>query len=92
MPPYVSSGGSGPTAIIIDAGFLPHALELILDSAEASHHVLVVLGEPDEKTAKRCADAIRLVRWRDIEAEGQGEQLGPQNPASTSSHLPLQAS
>ncbi|KZV71784.1 acetyl-CoA synthetase-like protein [Peniophora sp. CONT] len=69
-----------PTAIIIDAGFLPHALELILDSAEASHHVLVVLGEPDERTVKRCADSIRLVRWSDIEDEGQGESLGPSSP------------
>lgn len=68
---------------------MPHALELILDSAEASHHVLVVLGEPDKKTAARCADVIRLVRWDAIEAEGQGEQLGPSSPPSMSFPLPL---
>ncbi|KAI0035954.1 acetyl-CoA synthetase-like protein [Vararia minispora EC-137] len=60
-----------PTAVIIDASFLPHALEHVLDSAEAAHHVLIVLGEPDAQTTARAARGVRLVRWPDIEEEGR---------------------
>jgi long-chain acyl-CoA synthetase len=70
-----------PTAIVIDAGFVPHVLELLFDAAEAAHHVVVVVGELDKQTASRIANRIRLVRWSDIEAEGaSGEQLAPPTP------------
>lgn len=59
-----------PTAIIIDAGFLPHVLELIYDSHEQKHHVVIVVGALDNNTFKKAAQHIKLVRWSDIEAEG----------------------
>lgn len=65
-----------PSGIVIDAAFLPHVLELIYDSNELAHHVVVVLGEPDAKTAEMASKHIKLVRWNDVEAEGkQGELL-----------------
>lgn len=64
-----------PSGIIIDAAFLPHVLELIYDSNELAHHVVVVLGEPDAKTAQMASKHIKLVRWDDVEAEGKQGQL-----------------
>ena len=59
-----------PTAIVIDAAFLPHVLELIYDSNEDSHHVVIVVGEPDSKALTGAARHIKLVRWTDVETEG----------------------
>lgn len=65
-----------PSAIVIDAAFLPHVLELIYDSNELAHHVVIVLGEPDNRTTEIASKHIKLVRWNDIEAEGkQGQPL-----------------
>ncbi|KAI0060819.1 acetyl-CoA synthetase-like protein [Artomyces pyxidatus] len=65
-----------PTAIVIDAGFLPSVLELIYESHEASHHVVIVVGEPKGKALEEASKQIKLVRWADIEAEGErGEQI-----------------
>jgi len=81
-----------PTAVIIDAGFLAQALELILDAAEASHHVLIVLGDLDAKTAGRVADHVRLVRWSDIEEEGRQQEGGAQLPSAPSTSFGLSTS
>ncbi|TFY80841.1 hypothetical protein EWM64_g3171 [Hericium alpestre] len=60
-----------PTAIVIDAGFLPNVLELIYDTNELAHHVVIVVGEPDRKALAEAAQHIKLVRWADVEAEGK---------------------
>ncbi|THH09235.1 hypothetical protein EW146_g8735 [Bondarzewia mesenterica] len=67
-----------PTAIVIDASFLSNVLELIYDSNEVSHHVVIVVGEPDSKALATAARHIKLVRWADVEAEGQN---GPELPS-----------
>lgn len=73
-----------PSGIIIDAAFLPHVLELIFDSNELAHHVVVVLGEPDVKTTQMASKHIKLVRWNDVEAEGKrGELLTSPAPGSS---------
>ncbi|KAI0262959.1 acetyl-CoA synthetase-like protein [Gloeopeniophorella convolvens] len=59
-----------PTAIVIDGAFLPHVLELIYESKEAAHHVVVVVGEANEKVLAEASRHIKLVRWADVEAEG----------------------
>ncbi|KAA1471333.1 acetyl-CoA synthetase-like protein [Dentipellis sp. KUC8613] len=70
-----------PTAIVIDAGFLPNVLELIYDTNELSHHVVIVVGEPDSKALEQAAEQIKLVRWSDIEEEGKrGEKLTSPTP------------
>ncbi|KAI0050034.1 acetyl-CoA synthetase-like protein [Auriscalpium vulgare] len=71
-----------PTAIVIDAGSLASVLELIYDTNELSHHVVIVVGEPDSQTI-RAAKHIKLVRWEDIEAEGRtGAPLTSPTPGS----------
>ncbi|KAH9056648.1 acetyl-CoA synthetase-like protein [Lactarius vividus] len=64
-----------PTAVIVDASFLSHALELIYDLNESGHHFVVVVGEADKTCTLTCVGApqnCKLDRHRST-----GERGGP---------------
>lgn len=66
-----------PSAIITEAQFLPHLLELIYDTNEGSHHTIIVVGEPNAKHIKGLKQA-RVFRFSDLEKQGaQLEQVAP---------------
>lgn len=58
-----------PSAIITEAGFLPHLLELIYDTNEESHHPVIVVREPDIKFAQKLGK-VRIIKFSDLEHEG----------------------
>ncbi|KAF8267856.1 acetyl-CoA synthetase-like protein [Lactarius quietus] len=60
-----------PTAIIVDGGFLPHALELIYDLNESVHHFVIVVGEVDKAVISQAADRVKIVHWTDVETQGK---------------------
>jgi len=60
-----------PTAVIVDGGFLPHALELIYDLNESVHHFVIVVGEADKTVLSHASDRVKIVRWADVEAQGK---------------------
>ena len=69
-----------PSAIITDAEFLPHLLELIYDADGDSHHTVIVAGELPTKLSQGL-EQVRILKWDDIER--QGAQL-QQIPVATS--------
>lgn len=56
-----------PSAIIVDAHFLPHLLELIYDAKEHDHKIIVV-GQTDIIQPK--ADRVQILDWTQVEADG----------------------
>ena len=70
-----------PSAIITEAEFLPHLLELIYDSHEGSHHTVVVVGKPTAKYAQGV-NQIRVIEFTELER--QGAQLDQVVSPSTS--------
>lgn len=73
-----------PSAIITEAAFLPHLLELIYDSHESSHHTVIVVGEPSTKYAQGL-NQIRILKFAELEVQGaQLEQVSPPSPGTLS--------
>jgi len=60
-----------PSAIVVEGDFLPHALELIYELNELDHHLVIVVGETDEKVFSQASKHIKLARWNDLEAQGK---------------------
>ncbi|KAH9967940.1 acetyl-CoA synthetase-like protein [Russula dissimulans] len=60
-----------PSAIVVEGNFLPHALELIYELNELDHHLVIVVGETDEKVFSQASKHIKLARWNDLEAQGK---------------------
>ncbi|KAH9854063.1 acetyl-CoA synthetase-like protein [Lenzites betulinus] len=58
-----------PSAIITQAEFLPHLLELVYDSNEGSHHTIIVVGDIDSVALPRSTN-VKIVHWDDIERGG----------------------
>ncbi|EKM55644.1 uncharacterized protein PHACADRAFT_161674 [Phanerochaete carnosa HHB-10118-sp] len=58
-----------PSAIITEAEFLPHLLELIYDTNEGSHHTIIVIGEPDVKRAQGL-NQVRVLKFSELERQG----------------------
>ncbi|CCM03866.1 uncharacterized protein FIBRA_06016 [Fibroporia radiculosa] len=62
-----------PSVIITHASFLPHLLELILDSNDSTHIAIVVVGESN---GKDVPGHVQLLKWDDVELHGSRlEQL-----------------
>ena len=76
-----------PTAVIVDGGFLPHALELIYDLNESVHHFVIVVGEADKTIISQASDRVKIVLWADIEA--QGKEAVPVTSSNPGSRHPL---
>jgi len=57
-----------PSAIIVDADFLPHLLELIYDAKEHDHKIIVV-GQTDITRPKAARD-VQILDWAQVEADG----------------------
>ena len=79
-----------PSAVIVDGGFLPHALELIYDLNESVHHFVIVVGEADKTVLSQASDRVKIVRWADIEA--QGKEAVPVTSSTPGNHHPLMQS
>lgn len=76
-----------PSAIITHARFLPHVLELIYDSNESEHHTVIVVGEFDPKIVGKAGNAIRLLKWTDVESQGAtGEAIMSSAPSKSYTH------
>ena len=60
-----------PTAVIVDGGFLSHALELICDMNESVHYFVIVVGEADKTVLAQASDQVKIVLWTDIEEQGK---------------------
>jgi len=76
-----------PSAIVVEGNFLSHALELIYELNELGHHLVIVVGETDEKVFSQASQHIKLARWNDLEA--QGKAAPPViSPAPGCRHLP----
>ena len=58
-----------PSAIITDAGFLPHIVEQIYDLNQHHHTTVIVVGDPGSVGAK-LAKEMDLLNFSDIEREG----------------------
>ena len=76
-----------PTAVIVDGGFLSHALELIYDLNESVHHFVIVVGEADKTVISQASDRVKIVLWADIEA--QGKEAVPVTSSTPGSRHPL---
>jgi len=64
-----------PSAIVTNAEFLPHILELIYDSNEHNHHTVVVVGDLDaDKDYTKIAKHVNLIRFNDVEKIGANVQ------------------
>ncbi|KAK7466955.1 hypothetical protein VKT23_004019 [Stygiomarasmius scandens] len=60
-----------PSAIITNAELLPSLLELIYDGGENTQkYTIVVVGEPSAHAMASVASKIRVLRWDDVEREG----------------------
>jgi long-chain acyl-CoA synthetase len=59
-----------PSSIITHASFLHHVIELIYDSAEGSHHTIIVVGEPDPQVLRQAGSQVKILKWTDVESEG----------------------
>ncbi|TCD65411.1 hypothetical protein EIP91_002710 [Steccherinum ochraceum] len=69
-----------PSAIVVQADFLPQLLELIHDSNEGTHHTVIVVGEVDVKKYTRGFGAFKLLKWDDVERQGAKEAVEPRTP------------
>lgn len=58
-----------PTAIIVDADFVPLLLELIYDAREYDHKIIVV-GKYERQNLSKAGRQIEVVPWAQIEADG----------------------
>ncbi|KAH7916000.1 hypothetical protein BJ138DRAFT_763261 [Hygrophoropsis aurantiaca] len=58
-----------PSAIITDASFLPHVLELVYDARD-SHHKIIVVGQQAGNMHPKSAAAAEIIGWADVEAQG----------------------
>ncbi|KAI6039022.1 hypothetical protein EDC04DRAFT_2688628 [Pisolithus marmoratus] len=58
-----------PTAIIVDADFIPVLLELVYDAREHDHKVIVV-GKYDANILPKAARQVEIIPWAQIEADG----------------------
>lgn len=68
-----------PSAIIVNAKFLPQLLELIYDSRETGHHTVIVVGETQGKYPANAADQVNILNWADVEREGaKSEKIAAQ--------------
>jgi long-chain acyl-CoA synthetase len=83
-----------PSAIVTNAEFLPHVLELIYDSNEHNHHTVIVAGELDAgKDYAKIAKHVNLIKFADIEKSGANGQLGlPQIGATLIANLNVRSS
>lgn len=70
-----------PDAIIIDAAFLPHVLELIYDARE-HHHKIIVVGESDSNLKPKARKEVEIYSWNEIESNGKVPQV-PKNTSRT---------
>ncbi|KAH9951269.1 acetyl-CoA synthetase-like protein [Amylocystis lapponica] len=71
-----------PSAIITHADLLPNLLELIYDSHEGAHHVVIVVGDFDH-TKIAYSGQIKLLLWEDLErsgAQAEGLPIATPNP------------
>jgi long-chain acyl-CoA synthetase len=60
-----------PSAIVVDAEFLPLLLELICDTSEQGHHTVIVVGELGSgRSYTKQARLVNLVKFADLEREG----------------------
>lgn len=58
-----------PSAIIVDADFLPHLLELFSDAREHDHKIIVV-GQTDTAPRLKAAREAQILNWAQVEADG----------------------
>lgn len=68
-----------PSAIVVQAEFLPQLLEQIHDWNEGAHHTIIVVGEA--KLDKHLG-SMKFLKWENIES--QGAQLEPAVPTTPS--------
>lgn len=65
-----------PSAIITHGYFLSHVLELIYDSNESEHHIVIVVGDYDPNVVGKAGNSIKVVKWTDVESAGtSGEPI-----------------
>ena len=74
-----------PSAIITNAEFLPHLLELIYDTNDDSHHTVIVVGELATKVTQGLGHT-RVLSWTEIERQGTQLQQIPGSPAGKRRH------
>jgi long-chain acyl-CoA synthetase len=58
-----------PSVIITTLEFLPRVLELIYDSAEHDHHIVIVTGGADLEGITQAKN-VNILRFMDIETAG----------------------
>ena len=68
-----------PSAIVVQAEFLPQLLEQIHDWNEGAHHIIIVVGNAN---LDKKLGSMKFLRWEDIERQGaQVEQVVPAAPS-----------
>ena len=68
-----------PSAIVVQAEFLPQLLEQIHDWNEGAHHTIIVVGNAN---LDKKLGSMKFLRWEDIERQGaQVEQVVPAAPS-----------
>ncbi|OAX35006.1 acetyl-CoA synthetase-like protein [Rhizopogon vinicolor AM-OR11-026] len=72
-----------PDAIITDATFLPHVLELIYDARE-HHHKIIVVGESDSNLKPKGMKEVEIYSWNEVESTGKVPQAPKNTPQSDS--------
>jgi long-chain acyl-CoA synthetase len=71
-----------PSAIITHARFLVHILELIYDANESEHHTIIVVGDFDPNIVSKVGNAIKVVKWTDVESAGaNGDTIATATPS-----------
>ena len=73
-----------PSAIITDAKFLPHILELISESNESGHHTVIVVGDFDPKVVVKEGNILKVLKWTDIEGAGSTGAITIATPSAYS--------
>lgn len=58
-----------PSAIIVDADFLPHLLELFSDAREHDYKIIVV-GQLDIASRPKAVREAQILNWAQVEADG----------------------
>lgn len=74
-----------PNAIITDATFLPHVLEIIYDAHE-HHHKVIVVGESDSNIKPKALKEVEIHSWNDVESNGKVPQAPKNAPQSGSAY------
>lgn len=75
-----------PTAIIVQADFLPHLLELIHDWNEGINHTVIVVGDIDTSEYSRGLGAVKLLKWEEMERLGVQEKVEARTPGTQTEH------